>query len=87
MYHPPPKNFSIPEVDQIGVLADSILNITAQTNLLALNASNDSATGTTNIAQKTVVIVKGSEAVMNGAKTAEASAAELHKNVNNVVID
>ncbi|MFR4338466.1 MAG: hypothetical protein ACLT33_10945 [Lachnospira pectinoschiza] len=26
-------------VDQIGVLADSILNITAQTNLLALNAS------------------------------------------------
>ena len=51
------------------------------------SASNDSATGTTNIAQKTIVIVKGSEAVMNGAKTAEASAAELRKNVNNFVID
>ena len=30
-------------VDQIGVLADSILNITAQTNLLALNASIEAA--------------------------------------------
>ena len=67
-------------------LVASISNITQSIEGITA-ASNDSATGTTNIAQKTVVIVKGSEAVMNGAKTAEASAAELRKNVNNFVID
>ena len=67
-------------------LVASISNITQAIDGIT-SASNDSATGTTNIAQKTVVIVKGSEAVMNGAKTAEASAAELRKNVNNFVID
>lgn len=67
-------------------LVASISNITQSIDGITA-ASNDSATGTTNIAQKTVVIVKGSEAVMNGAKTAEASAAELRKNVNNFVID
>lgn len=67
-------------------LVASISNITQSIEGIT-SASNDSATGTTNIAQKTVVIVKGSEAVMNGAKTAEASAAELRKNVNNFVID
>jgi len=67
-------------------LVASISNITQSIEGITV-ASNDSATGTTNIAQKTVVIVKGSEAVMNGAKTAEASAAELRKNVNNFVID
>lgn len=67
-------------------LVASISNITQAIDGIT-SASNDSATGTTNIAQKTIVIVKGSEAVMNGAKTAEASAAELRKNVNNFVID
>ena len=67
-------------------LVASISNITQSIDGITA-ASNDSATGTTNIAQKTVVIVKGSEAVMNGAKTAEASAAELRKNVNDFVID
>lgn len=67
-------------------LVASISNITQSIEGITA-ASNDSATGTTNIAQKTVVIVKGSEAVMNGAKTAEASASELRKNVNNFVID
>ena len=67
-------------------LVASISNITQSIDGITA-ASNDSATGTTNITQKTVVIVKGSEAVMNGAKTAEASAAELRKNVNNFVID
>lgn len=67
-------------------LVASISNITQSIEGITA-ASNDSATGTTNIAQKTVVIVKGSEAVMNGAKTAEASATELRKNVNNFVID
>ena len=67
-------------------LVASISNITQSIDGITA-ASNDSATGTTNIAQKTVVIVKGSEAVMNGAKTAEASAAELRKNVNNFAID
>ena len=67
-------------------LVASISNITQAIDGIT-SASNDSATGTTNIAQKTIIIVKGSEAVMNGAKTAEASAAELRKNVNNFVID
>ncbi len=67
-------------------LVASISNITQSIEGIT-SASNDSATGTTNIAQKTIIIVKGSEAVMNGAKTAEASAAELRKNVNNFVID
>lgn len=67
-------------------LVASISNITQAIDGIT-SASNDSATGTTNIAQKTIVIVKGSEAVMNEAKTAEASAAELRKNVNNFVID
>ena len=67
-------------------LVASISNITQSIEGITA-ASNDSATGTTNIAQKTIIIVKGSEAVMNGAKTAEASAAELRKNVNNFVID
>ncbi len=57
-------------------LVASISNITQSIDGITA-ASNDSATGTTNIAQKTVVIVKGSEAVMNGAKTAEASAADF----------
>ena len=67
-------------------LVASISNITQAIDGIT-SASNDSATGTTNIAQKTIVIVKGSEAVKNGAQTAEASAAELRKNVNNFVID
>lgn len=49
-------------------------------------ASNDSAAGTTNIAQKTVSIVNESAEVMKSAKTAEQSAEELRKNVNNFKI-
>lgn len=67
-------------------LVASISNITQAIDGIT-SASNDSAAGTTNIAQKTVVIVKGSGEVMKGAKDAEASAAELRKNVNNFVID
>lgn len=46
-------------------------------------ASNDSAAGTTNIAQKTVSIVNESSEVMKSAKVAEQSAEELRKNVDN----
>ena len=49
-------------------------------------ASNDSAAGTTNIAQKTVSIVNESAEVMKSAKAAEQSAEELRKNVNNFKI-
>ena len=52
-----------------------------------MEASNDSAAGTTNIAQKTVSIAGGSAEVMKGVKTAEASAGELRKNVSNFVIE
>ena len=48
---------------------------------------NDSAAGTTNIAQKTVSIAGESAEVMKGVKTAEASAGELRKNVSNFVIE
>lgn len=51
------------------------------------SASNDSAAGTTNIAQKTVTIVNESSEVMKSAKAAEQSAEELRKNVNNFKID
>lgn len=50
------------------------------------SASNDSAAGTTNIAQKTVSIVNESAEVMKSAKAAEQSAEELRKNVNNFKI-
>lgn len=49
-------------------------------------ASNDSAAGTTNIAQKTVSIVNESSEVMKSAKVAEQSAEELRKNVDNFKI-
>lgn len=49
-------------------------------------ASNDSAAGTTNIAQKTVLIVNESSEVMKSAKVAEQSAEELRKNVDNFKI-
>ena len=49
-------------------------------------ASNDSAAGTTNIAQKTVSIVNESSEVMKSAKLAEQSAEELRKNVDNFKI-
>ena len=49
-------------------------------------ASNDSAAGTTNIAQKTVSIVNESSEVMKSAKVAEQSAEEPRKNVDNFKI-
>lgn len=49
-------------------------------------ASNDSAAGTTNIAQKTVSIVNESSEVMKSAKVAEQSAEELRKNIDNFKI-
>ena len=67
-------------------LVASISNITEAIEGIT-SASNDSAAGTTNIAQKTVSIAGGSAEVMKGVKTAEASAGELRKNVNNFVIE
>ena len=65
-------------------LVASISNITEAIDGIT-SASNDSAAGTTNIAQKTVSIANGSAEVMKGAKTAEASAGELRRNVSNFV--
>ena len=67
-------------------LVASISNITEAIDGIT-SASNDSAAGTTNIAQKTVSIANGSAEVMKGAKTAEASAGELRRNVSNFVIE
>ena len=67
-------------------LIASISNVTEAIDGIT-SASNDSAAGTTNIAQKTVSIAGGSAEVMKGVKTAEASAEELRRNVSNFVIE
>ena len=67
-------------------LVASISNITEAIEGIT-SASNDSAAGTTNIAQKNVSIAGESAEVMKGVKTAEASAGELRKNVSNFVIE
>lgn len=69
-------------VDQIGVLADSILNITAQTNLLALNASIEAARA--GEAGKGFAVVAGE---IGGLANESANAVNTTRNLINVSLD
>ena len=71
-------------VDQIGVLADSILNITAQTNLLALNASIEAAR--VGDAGKGFAVVAGEigNLASNSSKTATDIQAICNETKNNI---
>ena len=71
-------------VDQIGVLADSILNITAQTNLLALNASIEAARAG-EAGKGFAVVAEEIRVLAEQSKDAVANIQAVTENVNKAV--